>query len=193
MFDKTLHDNSEILALAGERDAPVKHSRKRRTTSSKDSVSKRREREITDDSKADGETEEGEEEELEYPLEGKFKDEADREHLMSLSEIKREEILSRRIEEVQKKIDRRDLKRMIKSLAGARGSTDELEESEQSTIDAPPPTTKAPRLKPLPEDYFSQSSKVRPSNEQKLFVGSWIALTLHRNLRLLPHRPEDGS
>lgn len=93
---------------------------------------------------------------------------------MSLSEIKREEILSRRIEEVQKKIDRRDLKRMIKSLAGARGSTDELEESEQPTTDAPPPTTKAPRLKPLPEDYFSQSLKVRHSNEQKLFVGSWI-------------------
>ncbi|KAG9018124.1 hypothetical protein FRB90_012212 [Tulasnella sp. 427] len=121
-MDEALSD--EILALAGESDAPVKHSRKRQATSSKGAASKRRRHEMTDDSEAEGESEE-EEEELEYPLEGKFKDEADREYLLSLPEIKREEILSKRAEEMQKEIERRNLERMVKSQSGVGGSTED--------------------------------------------------------------------
>ncbi|KAG9045417.1 hypothetical protein FS837_006350 [Tulasnella sp. UAMH 9824] len=122
MFDEALSD--EILALAGESDAPVKHSRKRQGSSSKGPSSKRRKHEMTDDSEMDAESDE-EEEELEYPLEGKFKDEADREYLLGLPEIKREEILSKRAEEMQKEIERRNLERMVKSQAGAGGTADD--------------------------------------------------------------------
>ncbi|KAG8963272.1 hypothetical protein FRC00_007026 [Tulasnella sp. 408] len=122
MFDEALSD--EILALAGESDAPVKHSRKRQGSSSKGPSSKRRKHEMTDDSEMDAESDE-EEEELEYPLEGKFKDEADREYLLALPEIKREEILSKRAEEMQKEIERRNLERMVKSQAGAGGTADD--------------------------------------------------------------------
>ncbi|KIO24932.1 hypothetical protein M407DRAFT_76345 [Tulasnella calospora MUT 4182] len=122
MFDEALSD--EILALAGENDAPVKHSRKRQGSSSKGPSSKRRKHEMTDDSEPDAESDE-EQEELEYPLEGKFKDEADREYLLGLPEIKREEILSKRAEDMQKETERRNLERMVKSQTGPGGSTED--------------------------------------------------------------------
>lgn len=44
---------------------------------------------------------------------------------MSLPETKREEILTKRAEDMQKEIERRNLERMVKSQAGAGGSTDD--------------------------------------------------------------------
>ncbi|WVW79215.1 hypothetical protein I302_101181 [Kwoniella bestiolae CBS 10118] len=53
-----------------------------------------------------------------YPLEGKFKDEADREALENLPEIEREEILASRLEEMQKFKDSQALDAMFKTIGG---------------------------------------------------------------------------
>ena len=44
---------------------------------------------------------------------------------MGLPEIKREEILSKRAEDMQKEIERRNLERMVKSQSGAGGAADD--------------------------------------------------------------------
>ncbi|KZT28301.1 plus-3-domain-containing protein [Neolentinus lepideus HHB14362 ss-1] len=50
-----------------------------------------------------------------YPLEGKYKDEEDRERLLSMPEIEREEILAQRLEEMQRNQDKRNLEQMLRA------------------------------------------------------------------------------
>uniref|UniRef100_A0A0W0F0V2 Plus3 domain-containing protein n=1 Tax=Moniliophthora roreri TaxID=221103 RepID=A0A0W0F0V2_MONRR len=60
------------------------------------------------------EPESEEEEEIPYPLEGKYVDETDRNRLMQMSEVEREEILAQRAEEMQRIHDKRALSQMVK-------------------------------------------------------------------------------
>ncbi|GLB39999.1 putative plus-3-domain-containing protein [Lyophyllum shimeji] len=99
----------ELLALAG-----VDKKRKRHQgSSSKASSSKKRRADMSD---SDGDEPESEEEEDidPYPLEGKFIDEADRQRLMQMSEIEREEMIAQRLEEKQRLHDKRMISQMVK-------------------------------------------------------------------------------
>ncbi|KAJ7050440.1 plus-3-domain-containing protein [Mycena amicta] len=59
-----------------------------------------------------------------YPLEGKYVDEADREELLSKTEIEREEILAARLDEVERIRDRKHLEKLSQQqLAGVVGTT----------------------------------------------------------------------
>ncbi|KAF8056914.1 hypothetical protein FPV67DRAFT_1529440, partial [Lyophyllum atratum] len=70
----------------------------------------------------DSEDDEPESEEQEdvdpYPLDGKFIDEADRQRLMQMSEIEREEKIALRLEEKQRLHDRRMISQMVKEQRG---------------------------------------------------------------------------
>ncbi|KAG8859074.1 hypothetical protein FRB96_004644 [Tulasnella sp. 330] len=106
--------DDELLALVQpeKRDHHGHHRKRTASGSNKTSSNKRRKQEMSDDdsdmeeSDADG-----------YPLEGKYKDEEDRERLLSMPEIKREEIFSQRKEELQKDLERKKLEKMVKSQA----------------------------------------------------------------------------
>lgn len=52
-----------------------------------------------------------------YPLEGKYKDEEDRERLLGMTEIEREQVLFSRAEEMQRFKEKRDLAALVKSKA----------------------------------------------------------------------------
>ena len=49
-----------------------------------------------------------------YPLEGKYKDEEDREKLLKMTEIEREQVLFSRAEEMQRFKEKRDLAALVK-------------------------------------------------------------------------------
>ena len=68
---------------------------------------------------ADEEEEEEEEEEFEnpYPLEGKYKDQDDRQRLLQMTEIERENVLFQRSEELARLKERRDLAALVKARA----------------------------------------------------------------------------
>ncbi|KAG8927066.1 hypothetical protein FRC02_008513 [Tulasnella sp. 418] len=113
--DEDLSD--ELLALAG--DGGKQQQRKKRTGSGSN---KKRKHELDSDSEQDEPESEDSEEEPYYPLEGKFKDDEDREYLLSLPEIKREAILSARQEQMQKHLDTKALERMVKSQGAGVGA-----------------------------------------------------------------------
>ena len=50
-----------------------------------------------------------------YPLENKYKDEADRERLLNMTEIEREEVLFQRGEELQRIKEKRDLAALVRA------------------------------------------------------------------------------
>jgi RNA polymerase-associated protein RTF1 len=50
-----------------------------------------------------------------YPLEGKYKNEEDRQRLLSMTEIEREDVLYQRSEEVQRLKEKRDLAALVRS------------------------------------------------------------------------------
>src|SRR5277367_227795 len=50
-----------------------------------------------------------------YPIEGKYKNEEDRERLMSMAEIEREEVLYQRSEEMQRLKEKRDLAALVRT------------------------------------------------------------------------------
>jgi len=100
--------DDELLALAGA----TEKKRKRQVSGSKQSGSKKRK---ASTSNSDSENvPESEEEANPFPLEGKYEDDADRERLLGVSEIERENILAERLEQMQKIQDRRKLQEMIK-------------------------------------------------------------------------------
>ncbi|KAH8833737.1 hypothetical protein DL96DRAFT_458849 [Flagelloscypha sp. PMI_526] len=104
MSDFELDD--ELLALT----EPNTHKRKRsRDKSSKSSRSKRAKHDM---SGSEDEALESEDDMNPYPLEGKYKDEEDREHLLEMPEIEREQILADRAEELQKIEDRKEIRRL---------------------------------------------------------------------------------
>lgn len=50
-----------------------------------------------------------------YPIEGKYKNEEDRERLMNMAEIEREEVLYQRSEEMQRLKEKRDLAALVRT------------------------------------------------------------------------------
>ncbi|KAG9028903.1 hypothetical protein FRB95_005901 [Tulasnella sp. JGI-2019a] len=94
------------------------HHRKRTASGSNKTSNKRRKQEMTsgDDSDMEESDTDG------YPLEGKYKDEEDRERLLSMPEVEREKILTQRKEELQEDIERKKLEKMVKSQANAGGA-----------------------------------------------------------------------
>lgn len=116
MSDSEGDIDDELLELAG---ATERKRKKRQAEGSKSS--KRRKASSSDDEDSDAEQPESEEEDAEanpYPLEGKYVDEADRQRLLELPEIEREDILAERQEEMQRIQDKRNLDQMLKAQSG---------------------------------------------------------------------------
>ncbi|KLO18877.1 plus-3-domain-containing protein [Schizopora paradoxa] len=113
MSDSEGDFSDELLELAGA----TEKKRKSRPSSSKSS-SKRRKADAQPDSDGEEEYESEEDDANPYPLEGKFVDEADRHKLMELPEVEREEILSQRMEEMQRLQDKRNLDQMHRAQRG---------------------------------------------------------------------------
>lgn len=120
--------DDDLLALAGagseEEEAGVSGGSdsdvplKRKTKPSEGAAKRRKveeeeeeEEEEGDDDDEGGDDDEGEEEELvnPYPLEGKYKDEEDRENLLDMDEIEREQVLFERSQEMEKYNERKYL------------------------------------------------------------------------------------
>ncbi|KAK7679284.1 hypothetical protein QCA50_017671 [Cerrena zonata] len=120
--------DDDLLALAGagseEEEAGVSGGSdsdvplKRKTKPSGGAAKRRKveeeeeeEEEEGDDDEEEGDDDEGEEEELvnPYPLEGKYKDEEDRENLLDMDEIEREQVLFERSQEMEKYNERKYL------------------------------------------------------------------------------------
>jgi len=113
MSDSDGDFSDELLELAGA----TEKKRKRREGSSK-SGAKRRKADPSMDttSDADGpESEENDVEENPYPLDGKYIDEYDRQRLLEMPEIEREEVIAQRLEELQRITDKRNLDQMLKA------------------------------------------------------------------------------
>ncbi|KIJ63569.1 hypothetical protein HYDPIDRAFT_29363 [Hydnomerulius pinastri MD-312] len=108
MSDSDGDIDDELLELAGA----TEKKRKRQASGSKPSGTKKRKANMSE-SESEHEPE-SEEEVNPYPLEGKYEDELDRERLLSMSEIDRENILAERLEQMQKIQDRRKLQEMIR-------------------------------------------------------------------------------
>ncbi|KAH7919395.1 plus-3-domain-containing protein [Leucogyrophana mollusca] len=123
MSDSEGDFSDELLELAG---ATEKKRRKRQTSSSKPSAAKKRKTNVSVDSDSEPELESEQEEANPYPLDGKYIDEADREELLSKSEIEREEILAQRSEEMQRIQDKRNLDAMLKAQKERPGDSDSI-------------------------------------------------------------------
>jgi RNA polymerase-associated protein RTF1 len=120
MSDSDGDIDDELLALAGA----TEKKRKRQASGSKQSGHKKRKASASDsDSENVPESEEGQEANP-FPLDGKYEDDADRERLLGMSEIARENILAERLEQMQKIQDRRKLQEMIKQQKNGSGDAD---------------------------------------------------------------------
>ncbi|KAG2159299.1 uncharacterized protein EDB93DRAFT_1114969 [Suillus bovinus] len=107
--------DDELLELAGATEKKRKHQ----VSGSRASAAKKRRTEVSDDSDAeDGPESEEESEDVKFPLEGKYIDESDRERLLSMPEIEREEILAGRQEELMRIQDKRKLHEMLQAQSG---------------------------------------------------------------------------
>ncbi|CUA66789.1 RNA polymerase-associated protein C651,09c [Rhizoctonia solani] len=111
--DNDLSD--ELLALAG--DSEDQPRRRKRSSSGQHKSSKRRKQDTEDEYGDDPESEE--DEANPYPLEGKYADELDRQRLLEMPETEREDILSQRMEEMQRFQDKVNLDRMLKAQKGS--------------------------------------------------------------------------
>lgn len=104
-FEDDLDDQLLELAGASERKKRSKSKTSRKRKSAMDSDS---EREL--ESEADSEDDEGGDP---YPYEGKYKDEADKQELLSMNEMRREEILAERLDEKARLAEKQVLARMV--------------------------------------------------------------------------------
>jgi RNA polymerase-associated protein RTF1 len=112
--------DDELLELAGA----TEKKRKRQASGTKQSGHKKR-RASASDSESENAPESEEEQGVNpFPLEGKYEDNADRERLLGMSEVERENILAERQEQMQKIQDRRKLLEMIKQQKQGPGDAD---------------------------------------------------------------------
>ncbi|RXW19673.1 hypothetical protein EST38_g6184 [Candolleomyces aberdarensis] len=122
-FEDDIDDQLLELAGAGEK----KERRK-----SKSSKSNSRKRHMESDSDRDIESEEEDDVDEEtadpYPYDGQYLDQADKESLLALPEIKREEILAERSEEKRRLQEKRLLAQMVKQQKGSGGMVVALDE-----------------------------------------------------------------
>ncbi|KAH8102183.1 plus-3-domain-containing protein [Cristinia sonorae] len=107
MSDSDGDFSDELLELAG---ATEKKRRKRQAQSK----TKRRKPDVSDSEADQPESEEEDVRTNPYPLEGKYTDEYDRQRLLSLSEIEREDILAQRQEEIQRMQMKSQLDQMVR-------------------------------------------------------------------------------
>ncbi|KZO90106.1 plus-3-domain-containing protein [Calocera viscosa TUFC12733] len=115
--------SNELLALAGDGEADQPRKKRRQTGADRNgSAKKRRPNDTTDD---DLESEEGTGPVDPYPLEGKYIDEKDRERLMDMTELDREEELAQRLERQQQYLDSIRLGKMHKIAMGQATSDDD--------------------------------------------------------------------
>ncbi|KAG0703565.1 hypothetical protein DFH29DRAFT_916098 [Suillus ampliporus] len=121
--------DDELLELAGATEKKRKHQ----ASSSRASATKKRRTEVSDDSEPEGEPESEEESEVKYPLEGKYIDESDRERLLSMPEIEREEILAGRQEELMRIQDKRKLHEMLQAQSGDPESVSKAAKRQRTT------------------------------------------------------------
>ncbi|KAH9017356.1 plus-3-domain-containing protein [Lactarius deliciosus] len=128
MSDSDGDFSDELLELAGA----TEKKRKRREGSSK-SEAKRRKAAGEMDSTSDADGPESEEENP-YPLEGKYIDEYDRQRLLEMPEIEREEVLAQRLEELQRITDKRNLDQMLKAQKAGDGDSIVKAAKRQHTI-----------------------------------------------------------
>ncbi|PWN52600.1 hypothetical protein IE53DRAFT_405053 [Violaceomyces palustris] len=135
--------DDELLALAGGPDSPMSsHSlsddgsgspssnhRKRfsgkYSSKSKSGGAGKKRRKVDVDSDDDAEANSGDESEVEnpYPLQGIYKDEKDMYALLEMNELDREEVLSRRRDEISQRQQRAQLAAMVRSQKAAGAST----------------------------------------------------------------------
>lgn len=117
--------DDELIALVGE-DASGPPEAERLHGSAKDKRSALL-TDLSDDEDAEGEPEEEDDDDTAhanpYPLEGIYKDEADREWLLSLNELEREDVLSQRRDELSRKQQQAQLAAMVRSQQAAAGQT----------------------------------------------------------------------
>ncbi|WFD35567.1 RNA polymerase-associated protein rtf1 [Malassezia cuniculi] len=106
--------DEELIALVGE-DATSPPPSPPSTTA------RRRRKALLGDSSSDASGDEG----VPYPLEGIYKDEADREWLLSLNELEREDVLSQRRDELSRRSQQAQLAAMVRSQQGAGRHRDE--------------------------------------------------------------------
>ncbi|KAH7915879.1 hypothetical protein BJ138DRAFT_823015 [Hygrophoropsis aurantiaca] len=81
---------------------------------------------VSVDSDSEPEPESEQEEPNPYPLDGKYIDEADREELLSKSEVEREGIIAQRLEELQRIQDKRSLNAMLRAQKERPGDADSI-------------------------------------------------------------------
>ncbi|KAI0294711.1 hypothetical protein B0F90DRAFT_1820998 [Multifurca ochricompacta] len=132
MSDSDGDFSDELLELAGA----TEKKRRRREGSSK-SEAKRRKADIGLDSTSEVDGPESEEEHVEenpYPFEGKYIDEYDRQRLLEMPEIEREEVLAQRLEELQRITDKRNLDQMLKAQKGGDGDSVAKAAKRQHTV-----------------------------------------------------------
>ncbi|KAF8327164.1 uncharacterized protein EI90DRAFT_2975148 [Cantharellus anzutake] len=114
----------ELLALAGDSESNKPRKKRAAPTSKGASSSKRRKQEVPVQSDED-EPESEEDESNPYPLDGIYKDELDRQRLMQMNEIEREQILAERREQHQKLLDKMNLERLLKAKRRDQNSPDD--------------------------------------------------------------------
>lgn len=102
--------DEELIALVGE-DAPSPQA------SPPSSTARRRRKALLGDSDDDDDDDDGDasDDETLYPLEGIYKDEADREWLLSLNELEREDVLSQRRDELSRRHQKAQLAAMVRT------------------------------------------------------------------------------
>ncbi|THH28641.1 hypothetical protein EUX98_g5546 [Antrodiella citrinella] len=116
MSDSEGDFSDELLELAG---ASEKKRRKRQAQSK----SKRRKAEVSDTEEEQPESEEDDAPANPYPLEGKYTDEFDRQRLLGLSEIEREDILAERQDTLQRMHVKSQLDQMVRDQSGKKGES----------------------------------------------------------------------
>ncbi|KAI0251556.1 hypothetical protein BJV78DRAFT_1282408 [Lactifluus subvellereus] len=132
MSDSDGDFSDELLELAGA----TEKKRKRREGSSKNEA-KRRKADPGMDTTSDADGPESEEDDVQenpYPLEGKYIDEYDRQRLLEMPEIEREEVIAQRLEELQRITDKRNLDQMLKAQKGGEGDSVAKAAKRQHTV-----------------------------------------------------------
>ncbi|EJU03942.1 plus-3-domain-containing protein [Dacryopinax primogenitus] len=139
--------SNELLALAGDGEADQPRKKRRQAGADRNGRAKRRRPNDTTDDDL-----ESEEDAVDlYPLEGKYKDEKDRETLLDLNELEREGILAQRLEEQQRHLDSIKLERMHKIAMGQATSDDEEAVSKAAKRKHIAPGTSKTKAKKLDE------------------------------------------
>ncbi|KAI0342517.1 plus-3-domain-containing protein [Trametopsis cervina] len=118
MSDSEGDFSDELLELAGASEK----KRRKRQSQGKPMKRRRASGDLSDSDSDNGQSDKDEEAENPYPLEGKYIDEEDRERLLSLPEVEREDVLAQRQEELQRIQDKRNLDQMFKNRTGGDGS-----------------------------------------------------------------------